>query len=198
MVYNVVQHIDEALIYIIGISLALLLLITAVMIFFLFRYRASRNPRAADIRNNWKVEVVWTLLPSLIALSMFYVGWESYIGLRSVPPGALTIDVTAMKYAWVFTYPNKKQSEGVLVVPQGQAVKLNLTSLDVIHSFYLPAFRIKMDALRGMTTYTWFHADKPGTYTILCAEYCGTGHADMSGLLRIIPESEYQVWLNGK
>ncbi len=192
---DAVKKIDNAFILIIAVSLVLLLLITAAMVYFLFRFRSGRNPEASDIRSNLKIEILWTVLPSIIALWMFYLGWQSYIGLRQVPPGALEIDVAGMEFAWVFTYPGNKESEGILTVPLGKPVKLNVTSLDVIHSLYIPAFRIKVDAVKNMKTYTWFYPDKPGTYVIYCAEYCGAGHADMNAELRIVSEAEYAEWL---
>ncbi len=195
---NAVKYVDDAFIYIIVFSLFLLVVITATMVYFVIKYRASKHPEPSDIRTNWKIELIWTVIPTIIALGMFYIGWQSYIGLRTVPPDAIEIDVTGMQYAWVFRYPNNKESESVLIVPQGKPIKLNITSLDVLHSLFIPAFRIKMDAIKNMKTYTWFYADKIGNYTIFCTEYCGVGHADMTGMLRIVTESEYSEWLNKK
>jgi cytochrome c oxidase subunit II len=192
---NVVRYVDETFIYIIVLCLVLLVLITATMIYFAIRFRRSRNPVPSDIRGNLKVELVWMIVPTIIALSMFYFGWESFLGLRSVPPNALNIDVHAMQYSYIFIYPNKKESEGLLIVPLGKPIKVNLTSLDVLHGFYIPAFRIKEDAVPKMKTYTWFNADKLGDYHIFCTQYCGVGHADMNAILRIVPESEYKKWL---
>jgi len=193
-----VKKIDDAFFVIIAVSLVMLLLITGTMIYFLFRYRVKKNPVSSDIRSNWKIELLWTILPSIIALWMFYLGWQSYMGLRTVPSGALEIDVAGMQFAWVFTYPDKKVSERLLTVPLGVPVKLNITSLDVNHSFYIPAFRIKVDAVNNLKTYAWFYPDKPGTYIIYCAEYCGEGHADMNAELRIVSEKEYTEWLKKK
>ncbi len=195
---NIVKQVDAVFIYIIGFSFLLLIMITAAMIFFLIRYRKSKNRQAADIRGNVKVEIAWILIPTIIVLSMFYFGWESFLGLRAVPPGAIEIDVIGMQYSWMFTYPNKKSSENLLVVPQGKPIKINLTSDDVIHGFYVPAFRIKQDALKNMKTYTWFYADRVGDYHIFCTQFCGEGHADMTAILRIVPEPEYQKWLSQK
>lgn len=195
---NAVKQVDAVFLYIIIFSLVILVAITAVMIYFLIRYRRSKNPRSADIRGNWIAETLWIGVPTLIALSMFYFGWESFLGLRHVPPDALNINVQAMQFSWVFVYPNQKKSENELVVPQGKPIKLNLTSLDVIHGFYLPAFRIKMDAIKNMDTYAWFYADRIGDYHIFCTQYCGVGHADMRATLRIVPESDYNEWLNKK
>ena len=195
---DVIKQVDAVFVYIIGFSLALLLLITAVMIYFLFRYGEKKNPKAADIRGNFLLELTWMVIPTIIALSMFYFGWESFLGLRGVPKDAIQIQATGMQFAWVFKYPNGKESEAFLMVPEGKAVKLNLTSLDVIHGFYLPAFRIKMDAIKNMKTYAWFQAQPAGNYTIYCTQYCGVGHADMTAMLRIVPEKDYLAWLNAK
>lgn len=190
-----VQGVDQAFWYILGICLILLFGITAVMVYFVVRYRRSKHPVAADIRDNMALELFWTLIPTLIALSMFYMGWKSYIGLRTVPEGALQVKVSAEMFSWVFIYDTGKEAENELVVPLGKAVKLNVSSLDVIHSLYIPAFRIKVDAVKGMQTYAWFKADALGEYDIQCTEYCGTDHSSMTGKLRIVPEKEYQAWL---
>ena len=190
-----VRGIDLAFWYILGISVLLLVGITAVMIYFAIRYRRSKNPTPADIRDNLNLEVVWTVIPTIIALTMFWVGWKSYIGLREVPEDTVEIEAAGQMYSWIFVYPNDKETENELVVPLGKPIKINLTSWDVIHSFFVPAYRIKMDAVPGMTTYAWFNADREGEYDILCAEYCGTEHSYMVAKLKIVPEAEYNAWL---
>lgn len=192
---NPVQQVDQAFYYIVGVSFVLLLFITAVMIYFAFRYHHTRNPEPTDIRGNWMLEAVWTIIPTLIALSMFFVGWNAYSGLRTVPRDALEIEVLAQQFSWIFIYPDDIETENELVVPEGKAVKLNISSLDAIHSFFLPAFRVKVDALPEMPTYAWFRADRLGEYDIQCTEYCGTGHADMNAKLKVVTEEEYQAWL---
>lgn len=190
-----VRGVDLAFWYILGISVLLLISITVVMVYFVIKYRRSKHPIPVDIRDNLNLEVVWTVLPTLIALTMFWVGWQSYIGLRDVPEDALEIDVAGQMYSWIFLYPNDKETEGELVVPLGKAVKLNIESWDVLHSFYIPSYRIKVDAVPGMQTYAWFKADKEGEYDILCTEYCGVEHAYMLAKLKIVPEQEYLAWL---
>jgi cytochrome c oxidase subunit II len=190
-----VKGVDLAFWYILGISGILLVGITAVMIVFAVKYRRSKHPNPADIRDNLNLEVVWTAIPTVIALTMFYVGWQSYIGLREVPEGAMEIEVAGQMYSWIFLYPNDKETENELVVPLGKAVKLNITSWDVLHSFYIPSYRIKVDAVRGLTTYAWFNADKIGEYDIMCTEFCGVDHAYMVAKLKIVAEDEYKTWL---
>ncbi len=194
-IINPVVKVDAAFIYIIGFSLFLLFAITVTMVWFVFRYSRKRHPKAADIRGDWRLELVWTLVPTLIALSMFWIGWSSYAGLRNVPDNALTIEAVAMMYSWIFIYPNEKETEDELVVPQGKPVRLEVTSDDVIHGLFIPAFRIKVDAVPGVHTYAWFLPDEVGTYFIQCSEFCGVGHADMTAVLRVVTGEEYLAWL---
>jgi len=192
---NPAHGVDQALWYILGISAFLLLGITVVMVYFVIRYRRSRHPVPVDIRDNYPLEIAWTVIPTLIALSMFYIGWQSYVGLRDVPKDAIQIEVIGQQFSWIFVYDNDKETENELVVPVGKAIKLNISSVDVIHSFYIPAFRIKVDAVKGMPTYAWFFADKIGEYDFFCSEFCGTEHSAMLGVLKIVPEDEYKKWL---
>lgn len=190
-----VQGVDQAFWYILGVSIILLFGITVVMVYFVVKFRRSKNPVASDIRDNYKLEILWTILPTLIALSMFYIGWSSYLGLRTVPDDAMEIEVFGQQYSWIFVYDNDKETENELAVPVGRAIKLNISSLDVLHSFFIPAFRIKVDAVKGMPTYAWFFADEVGEYDIQCTEYCGVDHSAMVAKLRIIPEKDFKIWL---
>lgn len=193
-----VSGVDQAFWYILVISVLLLLGITVAMVYFAVRYRRSRHPVPADIRGNWKLEVLWISLPTAIALTMFYFGWASYTGLRAAPADAIEIDVIGQMYSWLFVYPNDKETENELVVPLGKPVKLNVTSSDVLHSLYIPAFRIKVDAVPGMKTYAWFLPDKKDTYFMQCTEFCGVGHADMTATVRVVDDDEYQEWLDAE
>ena len=190
-----VQGVDLAFWYILGFSIVLLIGITVVMVYFVVKYRRSKNPVASDIRDNYPLEIIWTIIPTLIALSMFYVGWTSYLGLRTVPDDAMEVEVLGQQFSWIFIYDNDKETENELVVPLGRAVKLNISSIDVLHSFFIPAFRIKVDAVKGMPTYAWFFADEVGEYDIQCTEYCGVDHFAMLGILKIVPEEEFETWL---
>ncbi|MFN2353426.1 MAG: cytochrome c oxidase subunit II [Desulfopila sp.] len=190
-----VQGVDIAFWYILGLSFILLIGITVLMIVFAVKYRRSKNPVPADIRDNWMLEVVWTVIPTILALSMFVVGWTSYIGLRDMPEDGVEIIVYAQQYEWIFVYPNDKETVDELVVPFGKAIKLTINAIDVNHSFSLPAYRVKVDAVPGMETYAWFEADRVGDFDILCTEYCGVDHSSMVAKLHIVPEEEYLQWL---
>lgn len=195
-IINPVDLIDNSFVFIAGFSFVLLFAITFVMIWFTIRYRRSKNPVPSDIRGNLLLETVWVVLPTIIALFMFVSGWKSYTGLRNVPENAIQIDVSAQSFLWVFFYPNDKESENEMVVPVNEPVKLNITSQDVIHSLYIPAFRVKVDAVKGMKTYAWFLPEKKGEYFFQCTEFCGVGHADMTGVVRVVSGKEYEQWLN--
>ena len=190
-----VAGVNQAFYYILGFSLVLLLGITVTMILFVVKYRRSKHPEPSDIRGNWKLEVLWTVIPSIIALSMFYFGWSSYTGLRNVPENAIEIEVIAQQFSWIFVYPNDKETENDLVVPLGMPIKLDITSTDVLHSLYIPAFRIKVDAVQGRHNYAWFLPNKLGSFFVQCTEFCGVGHAEMNATLRIVPVAEYEHWL---
>jgi cytochrome c oxidase subunit 2 len=165
------------------------------MIYFVIRYRRSKHPVAADIRGNLWLEIAWISIPTVIALFMFVSGWQSYTGLRNVPENAMVIDVQGQSFSWIFIYENDKETENEIVVPVNMPVKLNITSLDVIHSLFIPAFRVKVDAVKGIHTYAWFLPEKEGEYTFQCTEFCGTGHADMTGVVRVVSQEEYDEWV---
>lgn len=194
-IINPVTLVDRSFYFIIGFSFVFLFAITLVMIYFVIRFRRSRHPVPADIRGNWKLEIAWTFIPTLIALAMFVSGWQAYTGLRNVPEGALEVDVIAQSFSWIFIYPTGKETENELQVPVNTPVKLNITSADVIHSMYIPAFRVKVDAVKGLTTYAWFLPENTGEYFLQCTEFCGVGHADMTGVVRVVSREAFDEWL---
>lgn len=188
------QAVDDVLIYIFGFSLILLLGITAVTIYFVIRYRRSTNPEpTSDVSHSIWLEAIWTILPTIIVLTMFWYGWVNYVGLREVPDGALEVKATARMWSWQFEYPDGRR-DTKLTVPVGTPVKVTLNSVDVLHSFFAPAFRIKRDMVPGMETYVWFTATEAGTYDIFCTEYCGLGHSDMITTIEALNEEEYANW----
>lgn len=193
---NPIYKVDQTFLIIYSLSAVVLLGITVAIIYFLFRYNKKRHPEPSDIKGNFIAEFLWTVIPTILMMWMFYAGWNSYKALRSVPKNAYEVQVEAKMWSWKFTYPNGRVSNE-LFVPVGRPVKLNITTVDVIHSFYVPAFRIKMDAVPGLTTYAWFNADKKGEYDILCAEYCGLRHAYMLSKVKIVDEKEFALFLEG-
>ena len=192
------EAIDPVFMFIFGASLVLLIGITVTMMVFVVRYHRSRAPEpTSKVAANIWLEIVWTGLPTLLVLVMFYYGWSGYLALRHVPKGAMEVTATARQWSWSFTYANGKTSPK-LYVAVGKPVKVELVSLDVIHGFYLPAFRVKRDVVPGMKNYAWFVATKPGSYDLFCSSYCGTGHSAMITTVEALPEAEFDAWLNRK
>jgi cytochrome c oxidase subunit II len=191
---NFVQGVDLTFIIILGASVFFLVSITAVMIYFVIRYSRKRNPKATNIEGNNTLEIVWTVIPLALVLIMFYFGWLGFKPMRQVPKDAIPIKAIGQMWAWSFEYENGKKS-AELVVPLNKPVKLNLASLDVIHSLYIPAFRIKEDAVPGRNNYMWFKAQEEGEYNIFCAEYCGDRHSYMLSKVKVLPEADYDTWL---
>ena len=165
------------------------------MITFVVKYRRSKHPKAEQIKDNTILEITWTLIPLAIALLMFYYGYTAFRPQRDFPKDAMNVTVVSKMWAWSFVYPGDKESD-VLVLPLNKAVILNLTSLDVIHSFYIPAFRQKEDCVPGKVNQMWFIPTMAGEFWVLCAEYCGMNHSYMEAKVKVVPESEYKAWIN--
>ncbi len=188
------QAVDNVLIYIFGFSALLLLGITVATIYLVVKYRRSKYPEpTSDSHGNMWLEAIWTLLPTLIVLTMFWYGWTNYLGLRNVPEGAMEVKAVGRMWSWQFEYGNGRTTNK-LYAPIGKPIKVNITAKDVLHSFYIPAFRIKSDAVPGMDTYVWFQAPEVGSYDIFCAEFCGTGHADMITTAEILSTEDFERW----
>lgn len=188
--YNSVDNIFYA---IAGISVLLLLGVTGAMVWFVIRYGRKRHPRAEDIEGNLWLEMLWTVIPTLLVMAMFYVGWKGFVYKRTVPPDAMLVKVTARMWSWHFEYENGATG-GKLNVPAGRPVKLSITSADVLHSLFIPAFRVKEDCVPNRETYLWFQPDEPGTYDLFCTEYCGVGHSAMITKVEVMPGKEFEAW----
>jgi cytochrome c oxidase subunit 2 len=185
--------VDSVFFFILGISVALLAGVTGAMLYFVVRYSRKRNPHPEDIADNLWLEIFWTVVPTLLVLVIFWVGWKGFQYMRTVPPDAMLVKVTGRMWSWSFVYENGKQSS-VLNVPLQKPVKLAITSADVLHSLFIPAYRIKEDAVPGMETYLWFLPDEIGTYDLFCTEYCGTGHSGMITKIAVLSPKDFEQW----
>jgi len=188
--------VDAVFLYISALTIAFLVLITAVMIYFVVRYRRSAGGKASDIHGHTVLELLWTGIPLVLFLSMFYYGWTNYRYLREVPRDAMVVKVTARQWSWSFTYPNGRQTTE-LYAAMGRPIRLDLKSLDVLHGFYVPAFRIKSDVVPGKENYTWFQATQTGDFDIECTVMCGVNHSYMLSKVRVIPEADFSAWYFG-
>jgi len=184
---------DGTFIFLTVTSLILLALITFFMLYFVVKYNRKKHPLAQQLEGNLLLEIIWTVAPTVLVLIMFYYGWINFSYMRNAPEEALPVKVTGMQWSWQFEYKNGKQSN-VLNVPLGKPVKLTLTSADVIHSLFIPAFRIKEDAVPGMKTHLWFNAGEIGSYDIYCTEYCGAGHSHMRSKVVVMSAADFDQW----
>ncbi len=187
------EQVDLAFYIILGIEVILLVLVTSAMIYFVLRYRRTKNGLPEHVAGSTLLEITWTIIPTLIVLVMFFVGWKSFESIRTIPQKTMGIEVTSRQWTWLFSYANGKQS-AVLRIPVNKPVELLLSSRDVLHSFYVPAFRIKEDCVPNMETYLSFTARKTGTYDIFCTEYCGLGHSDMISQVIVMEEKDFAAW----
>lgn len=192
---NIATEVDVTFWIINGISILLLVIITAAMLYFLYKYNRKRSPVAGDIEGNTTIEVIWTVVPIILVLYMFYISWGGFVNMRDVPKDAMVVKVTGQMWKWTFEYDNKKKSD-TLNLPHNKNVKFELYSNDVLHSFYLPQFRVKEDVVPGAPNYLWIRTDDLGTYYAACAEYCGLSHSNMYAVINVIPEDEYEIWKN--
>jgi cytochrome c oxidase subunit 2 len=185
--------VDDLYLLITLISAVFFLIVTGLLAWFILRYRRrSPDDVTPHITENFKLEVAWTVGPLLIVILIFFLGFHSYMEATVPPADAMEIQVTGRRWLWQFEYPNGARTVNELHVPVGKPVKLVMSSDDVIHSFYVPSFRLKADLLPNRYTEMWFTPTREGTHTIFCAEYCGRGHSDMSGKILVESEARYQ------
>ena len=171
--------------------------IIGAMTYFVYAYkRKSDTEKTSPIDHSTKIELIWTIFPTILVFGLFFVGVTGFINVSVAPAEAYEITVTAEKWNWTFTYPNGTISPNLLVVPKGRPVKLIMSSRDVIHSFYVPEFRIKRDVIPGSYTTIWFEATEAKDVLLECAEYCGKGHSEMLGTVSVMEEPKFKEWID--
>jgi cytochrome c oxidase subunit 2 len=189
---------DALFFFLVSVSVFFAVLIAALLVFFAIRYRRRRDDeRPAEIHGSTALELVWTLVPLGIVTVIFFWSAHLFFTINRVPKDAIQINVVGKRWMWKIQHMSGRREINELHVPVGVPVKVTLTSEDVIHSFYVPAFRVKKDAVPGRYNTTWFEATKPGRYHLFCAEYCGTEHSGMIGWVIAMEPSEFQAWLEG-
>ena len=191
-------EVDHLYLFLVVISGVMIVLIFTCMLFFAVRFRRrSDTHRATQIHGSTALEIVWSVVPLGIFMAMFVWGADLYYQHANPPPNAAEIYVVGKQWMWKIQHPEGPREINELHVPVDRPIKLVMTSEDVVHSFYVPAFRIKQDVLPGRYTVEWFQATKPGHYHLFCAEYCGTSHSHMTGWVDVMTPSDYQTWLGG-
>ena len=187
------DYIDATFLTIVGISALVMVGILIVMVYFIIRYRRSRNPHPTNIEGNVPLEITWTVIPLVLFMGMFYMGWEGYRQLSIVPEGAIPITATARMWQWTFQYPNGVTVD-TLYVPVAAPVNVSIRSVDVNHSLYIPAFRVKKDAIPNKENSLWFKTARVASYDVACAEYCGLQHSYMYTKVVSMDSSAFEAW----
>jgi len=190
---NFVTGVDKAFFVILGISFVFLIGLTITMLYFIYKYNNKKNPHATQIKGSTKLEIIWTVIPTILVLIMFYYGWAGWAPMKTAPKDSFHIKVTGRMWNYTFEYENGKKTD-TLFVPMNKPVKLSLISLDVIHGFYIPAFRIKEDVVPGREKMAWFVAQKEGLFELFCSEYCGMNHSYMYTYIKAMPEQKFNAW----
>jgi cytochrome c oxidase subunit 2 len=194
---TIAARVDGLYTFLLGVAVFFSGLIFLLILYFAIKYR--RRPghtRAQQVGTHNLLETAWLLIPLAITMIVFVWGAKLYAMVMLSPPAdALEVYAIGKQWMWKFQHPGGQREIDELHVPVGHAVKMTMTSQDAIHSFYVPAFRIKMDVLPGRYTTIWFEASKPGVYHLFCAEYCGTDHSRMRGQVIALPPTQYQEWL---
>ncbi|MCX6244254.1 MAG: cytochrome c oxidase subunit II [Bacteroidetes bacterium] len=191
---NFVEGVDWVFKLLFGISAFFLIVITAMMIFFVIRYNRKRHPKAVQIKDNMALEITWITIPVIIVLFLFYYGFSAFQPMIWVPKDAMKVKVIGKMWQWSFEYPGNKVAD-TLVLPLNRPVKLDLVSVDVIHGFSIPAFRVKEDVVPGKNNYMWFTPQQTGNFEIFCTAYCGVRHSYMGTKVRVVTPRQYDQWL---
>jgi cytochrome c oxidase subunit II len=191
-------RVDALYFFLVAVSAFFVILIAALIVVFGVRYRRrAAGDVGAKVVPALSLEIAWTVIPLAIALVMFFWAANVYFAQAQPPPETLDVYVTGKQWMWKFQHLDGQREINELHVPAGRAVRLTGTSEDVIHSFFVPAFRLKADVIPGRYTTLWFNATTPGRYHLFCAEYCGTRHSGMIGTIIVMDPTEYQTWLSG-
>jgi cytochrome c oxidase subunit 2 len=191
-------QVDGLFFFLVGVSVFFAALIFIVIIVFAVKYRRrSENEQPQEIHSDLRLEILWTVIPLGLTLVMFVWGAKLFFIINDPPANSLEINVVAKQWMWKVQHPEGQLEIDELHIPVGRPVKLIMTSQDVIHDFFVPAFRVKKDVLPGRYTTVWFEATVPGEYHLFCSQYCGTQHSLMIGRIVVMPLTEYQAWLSG-
>jgi cytochrome c oxidase subunit 2 len=190
-------QVDALYIFLLTVCGLMCIAIFTLIIVFAIKYRRRPGREAEQIEGSNALELTWSIIPFAIFIFVFVWGAVLYFRGRTPPQDSAEIYTVAKQWMWKFQHVEGQREINQLHVPVGRDVRLIMTSQDVIHSFYVPAFRIKQDVLPGRYTVTWFRATKPGTYHLFCAEYCGTMHSGMVGDVIVMKPAEYEQWLSG-
>lgn len=193
---NMAEKVDSLFVIISWVALAMFILVEMLLFIFLIRYRRRRSDdQGQSIHGNTKIEIIWTIIPAIILVIIGILGSQITYDIQRPPKDVYTIEVVGKKWVWDFKYPEGFKTTNELRVPEGKNILFKISSNDVIHSFWIPALRMKQDAVPGRETQFWTGPLKKGTYALPCAEYCGTMHSMMLGKLTVVSQDEYSQFV---
>lgn len=188
-------ELDSLFYFVYWVSVVLFVGVVACMLYFAYKYRRSEpGERAELVQENKLIEISWVIIPTILVLIVFTWGFRLFIRQGVAPPDAYQINVRAQQWSWLFEYPNGATSNE-LHVPVNRPVRLKMSSTDVLHSFFVPAFRVKQDVLPNRYSYVWFEATQRDTFKVLCTEYCGTGHSGMLADVVVQSQAQFEDWI---
>jgi cytochrome c oxidase subunit 2 len=195
---TIAGRVDALYFFLVGVAAFFSVLIAGLIVWYAVRFR-RRSPDSigARIAGGFVLEITWTVVPLIITMVIFVWGASVFFAMATPPAETLNIYVVGKQWMWKFQHLDGQREINELHVPVGRAVKLIMTSEDVIHDVFVPAFRIKADVVPGRYTHLWFEPTKPGRYHLFCAEYCGTRHSGMTGQVIVMEPEDYQAWLSG-
>jgi cytochrome c oxidase subunit 2 len=196
-VSRIAGQVDGVFLFITLMGLIFFIITQGFLIYFAVKYRRKKREEPAEtpyITGNRWLEAFWIVIPSLVVLIIFFYGYTVFHDIRTPPPNAVEIQVTARQWLYQFTYPDGRTTVNEVRVPVGKPVKFLMKSTDVLHGFYLPDFRVKQDILPGSYTYLWVEPEKEGRYDIFCTQYCGTGHSTMRAVMIVMSPEDYEHW----
>jgi cytochrome c oxidase subunit II len=192
---NFVAGVDKAFMLILGVSIFFLITLTVVMLVFIFKYKKEKHPNAVQNEGSNKLEIIWTIIPLILVLVMFYFGWMGWRPMKHPPEDAMHVKAIARMWNFRFEYENGKFADS-LIVPLNEPVIVDLVALDVLHSMYIPAFRVKEDMIPNMKKVLWFIPGTVGDFDLFCTEYCGLEHSYMFTGVKVLPKDEFDAWMS--
>lgn len=193
---KIAENVDALYSFLLWASFISCVLVIGGMLYFAAKYRRrSETDKTAYISHNTFLEFLWSFIPFVIFMIVFGWGWWIFHDMRTMPKDALEVNVVAQKWFWDFQYKSGRKTSGEFFVPVNTPVKMVMRSNDVLHSFFIPGFRIKQDVVPGRYTALWFEATKAGTFQVFCTEYCGDGHSAMLAKVHVLSKEEYDEWL---
>ncbi len=184
--------------FLLWLSVFFFILVVGGMIYFAVIYREKPGRKTKYIVDDHILEATWTIIPTILLLVIFAWGWGVYKKMISAPADSMEVRVIGKQWLWNFQYEDGRLETGKLVVPLNKPIKLIMSSEDVLHSFFIPNFRVKQDVVPGMYSSVWFQAKVPGEHQVFCTEYCGTSHSGMLAKIEVLEPAQYELWKNNK